>query len=277
MVFVGGFSLVDNQSKKTLSLQQKSAIADGIILGTLANMKDEISRESPEECAAYDSKKFRKSKTAIAENTISINILTNEQKLPARQRNFRETLADGDKNIGRAELSDALSSIRKRLGLERSEHRPSYPRGRPSSGPTPYDEKRGRSFYYDESQMMQIIDEVLSDEALFKKIDDAVTSSEVFFKYRPFSIEAGLHLVKKQQQAFRNTYKPFIKKNGLSEGDPKSTIKTEDITNEMIKRTAVGSARDTKLAENIKKGIYRSGGRIFFYYILRKHQQQATS
>jgi hypothetical protein len=72
-------------------------------------------------------------------------------------------------------------------------------------------------------------------------------------------------------------YKPFIKKFGLSEEDAKSTIKTEDITNEMIKKTVVGSVRETKLAENIRKAVYRSGGRICFDYILQKHQQQATS
>jgi hypothetical protein len=255
MVFVGGFGLIDNQSKITLSLGQKSAIADGIIWGTLTLMNSAISRESPDECAAYDSKRFKKSKTAIAENTISINILTNEQKLPARPRDFREILADEEKNIGNPELSDALSSICRRLGLERSEHKPSYPRGRPSSGSNPYDEKRRRSFYYGESQMMQVIDEVLSDEAFFKKIDNAITSSEIFSKYRPFSIEAGLNQLKKQQQAFHNTYRPFIKKYGISEGDPKFTIKTEDITNEMIKKTAVGSARYVKLAENVRKAI----------------------
>jgi hypothetical protein len=77
---------------------------------------------------------------------------------------------------------------------------------------------------------MQIIDEVLIDKELFKKIDDAVTSSEIYSKYRPFSIEAGLHQLK-QPQAFLNTYRPFIKKYGLREGDSKSTIETKDIAN----------------------------------------------
>ena len=268
--------LTDEESRITINREQKSAIADGIIWGTLTLMYRTIERESPRKCAARDSKPFKQSKTALTENAISINILTDSQKLPARPRDLKERLADEEKNIKNPELSDALSSICRQLGLERSEDKISYPKGRPSSNSNLNYERRGRRSSYDKSRMMQIIDEVLSDEELFKKIDDTVTNSEIYSKYRPYSIEAGL-LQLKQPQAFLNTYKPFIKKYGLREVDSKSAIETKDITNEVIKKTAIGSARDTKLAEDLKKGIYTLGGRIYFDYILRKHQQQATS
>jgi hypothetical protein len=117
----------------------------------------------------------------------------------------------------------------------------------------------------------------LSDEQLFKKIDNAVTTSDIYSKHKQFSIEACLHEMK-QPQAFLNTYKPFIKKYGLSEGDSiKSAIDTKGITNGIIKDTAIDIAHDVKSAENIRKVIYRLGGRIYFDYILRKHQQQANS
>jgi hypothetical protein len=45
----------------------------------------------------------------------------------------------------------------------------------------------------------------------------------------------------------------------------------------MIKKIAIGSARYTKLEEKIRKAIYTQGGRIYFDYILQKHQQQANS
>ncbi len=71
-------------------------------------MKQTIARESPKKCAIHDSKPFRQSKTVVTDNTFSINILTNNQKLPARPRDFRAVLADEEKNIGNPELSDIL-------------------------------------------------------------------------------------------------------------------------------------------------------------------------
>ena len=86
---MASFDLIDDDSNIDISRQQKSAIADGIIWGALTIMKRMIERESPKKHAAHDSKPFRQSKMAITNNTISINILTNDQKLPARPRDFR--------------------------------------------------------------------------------------------------------------------------------------------------------------------------------------------
>jgi hypothetical protein len=145
--------LTNEESGITISREQKSAIADGIIWGTLTLMNRTIERQSPRKCAIHDSKPFKQSKTILTENTISINILTNSQKLPARPRDFKATLADQEKNIKNPELSDALSSVCKRLGLERSEDKISYPRGRPISDSNLNSEKRGRRSSYDKSRI----------------------------------------------------------------------------------------------------------------------------
>ncbi len=117
---MASFDLTDEESKITVNAEQMSTITDGIIWGTLTIMKRTIARESPEECAVHDSKPFKQSKTAVTDNTISINILTNNRKLPTRPRDFRAVLANEEKNIGNPELSDVLSSISRRLILKRS-------------------------------------------------------------------------------------------------------------------------------------------------------------
>jgi hypothetical protein len=159
--------LTDKESRITINREQKSAIADGIIWGTLTLMETTTHRESPKKCAMRDSKPFKQSKTAITENTISINILTDNQKLPALPRDIRETLPDEERNIKNPVLSKVLSSICRRLGLEHDEHKISHPRGRPISDSALNYERRGRISNYDKTRMLQVIDEVLSDEEIF--------------------------------------------------------------------------------------------------------------
>ena len=81
-LLLASFHLNDDDSNISINEKQKSAIADGIIWGTLTIMKQTIERKSPKQRAVYDSKPFRQSKTAITNNTISINILTDDQKYP---------------------------------------------------------------------------------------------------------------------------------------------------------------------------------------------------
>ena len=90
----------NDDSNISISREHKSAIADGIIWGTLTIMKRTIERKVLSNVPVCDSKPFRQSKTAMTNNTISINILTDDQKLPARPRDFRSGLASEEKKIG---------------------------------------------------------------------------------------------------------------------------------------------------------------------------------
>ena len=154
-----------------------------------------------------------RNKTAVTANTISINVLTNDQELPARPRDFRSALANEEKNIGGSELSDVLRSLCRRLLVERSKKSFSNPRGRPISSSDPGNETRGRKSYYEIARVKQIIDQVLNDHEYFKKIDNAITSSDIYFKHRKYSIETALHQMKKDEKKFLKTYKPVLKNN----------------------------------------------------------------
>jgi hypothetical protein len=248
-----------------------SAITDGIIWGTLTIMKRTIERESPKKSAVNNSKPFRQSKTAITNNTISINILTNEQELPALPRNFRSKLANEEKNIGNSELSDVLALLRRRLILKHSEKSFSYPRGRPVSTSDPSNETRGRKSLYDTSRVKQIIDNVLDDHESFEKIDNAVTGSDICLKHRKYSIEAALYQMRGDEKKFVDSYKPVLKYN-LKKTEPGNTyIDGKDIKDQWIERTAARLALDTKPTEKEKRAIYTQGGVIYFDYILQKH------
>jgi hypothetical protein len=269
--------LIDNQSKIPINAEQKSAISAGIIWGTLTIMEQTITRESVKRCAIRDSKRSRQSETAMADNTISINILTNDQKLPARPRDFKARLANEERNIGNPELSDVLSSLCRRLIIKHSEKNFSNPRGRPFFDSNPIIETRGRKSYYDESNVKQIIDHVLSEQEYFKKVDDAITSSDIYFKHRKYSIEVSLHQMKRYGKKFLNTYRPVFKRYGLEAREPSSAqINKEDLTDELIEKIATGLARDTRSTEEEKRAIYTQGGVIYFDHIMQMHYSTTT-
>lgn len=265
----------DDGSNICTNREQKSAIADGIIWGTLTIMKRTMEREKPKQRAAHDSNRFGQSKMAITNNTISINILTNDQKLPARPRDFRSKLANEEKDIQNPELSDVLASVRRMLLIEESEKSLksfSNPRGRPGFSSDPTNETRGRKSYYDTSRVKQIIDQVLDDQESFKKIDNAVTRSDIYFEYRKYSIEAALYQMKRDENKFSNTYRPVLKYDlkQLSHGN--SYINKEDMTDSWIEKTAAGLAHDTKPTKEERRAIYTQGGVMYFDHIMQKYR-----
>jgi hypothetical protein len=262
--------LNDDESNVSISQELKLAIAEGIIWGTSTILKQTMEREKPKQRAAHDSNRFGQSKSAITDNTISINILTNDQKLPARPRDFRSGLANEEMNIGNSELSDVSASLCRRLILERSKKSSSNPRGRPVSSADPSNETRGRKSYYDTSRVKQIIDQVLNDQESFKIIDKAITGSDIYFKHRKYSIEVALHQLKSDKEKFLNTYRPILKKYGIKEMRLSDASIREDITDDLIERIATYLARDTKPTDEQRRGMYIHGGVIYFDHIMQK-------
>jgi hypothetical protein len=94
-------------------------------------------------------------------------------------RDFRSGLAGEEKKIKNPELSDVLASLCRRLILKHSEKSFSNPRGRPISSSDPSNETRGRKSYYEIARVKQIIDQILDDHESFKKIDNAITGSDI--------------------------------------------------------------------------------------------------
>ena len=268
---MASFHLNDDDSNISINAKQKSAVADGIIWGTLTIMKRTIERESPKQRAAHDSKPFRQSKMAMTNNTISINVLTSDQKLPARPRDFRSKLADKEMNIGNPELSDVLDSLCRRLILKRSKKNSSSPRGRPISQSDPSNETRGRKSFYDVSRVKQILDQVLNDHESFEKIDNAITSSDIYLQHRKYSIETSLHQRKTYEREFRNTYRPIFKKYFLETQLGNTHIDKEDTANDLTMKTVAPLARDPKSIKEVRRAIYTQGGVVYFDNIMQKH------
>ena len=108
-----------------------------------------------------------------------------------------------------SEMTDILSSS-PFIGNLLEGHNGKYPfsRGRPKSNLA--GEKRGRPKYYTESERQKIFDCIMKDSKIVKQIDDIVTNHEIFPKFINYSLEIMFKEIKKDEKAFRNSYKPMI-------------------------------------------------------------------
>jgi hypothetical protein len=202
-VFIGYLSSFEISSK------EKEMIAQGIIEHTLQFMIDCVNRETSTKRANRFTKSHHQSKTAIAQDTIQYNILTKKQEIPARPRDFRLKLANEEKKIGMSEMTDILSSS-PFIGNLLERHDGKYPlsRGRPKSNLA--GERRGRPNYYTESERQKIFDCIMKDSKIEKQIDDIVTNHEIFPQFINYYLEIMFKEIKKDEKAFRNSYKPII-------------------------------------------------------------------
>lgn len=171
----------------TISEEERAMLVQGIIDSTLRMMERIITTRSPKKSAMDSSKPYQQSKTAITNSTIFFNILTDAQQFPARPRDFRASLADGEKDIGMAELSDILSIMVRQHLLEPKRNNLSFPRGRPKSNTGIVDERRGRLSYYEQSKLKQMAYQILNDPESVGKIDKAILNSETFYRFLRYS------------------------------------------------------------------------------------------
>lgn len=250
-----------------LTEEEKAILIQGIINSTLKMMEKIITSKSPKKCARDSAKPYQQSKTAITKSTIFFNTLTNNQKLPARPRDFRTSLADEEKGIGMSELSDILSIMARQYLLEPKRSNLLFPRGRPKSDTGIADERRGRLSYYEQSRVKVTIDEVLQDVESVNKIDDAILNSEMFFRFLKYSFETYLYQMKENDNAFLNSMRAPIKKYGLKDKKELDSldILARDLTPETIKRLSKGYAINTmKKFQQDGKNILYTIGALFF-------------
>jgi len=198
-----------NLSSFEISDIEKEWIVKGLIEYTIKFMTDCVDKETSKKRAKRFTKPYHQSKTAIAKDTIQYNILTKKQQLPARPRDFRLKLADEEKQIGMAEMTDILSSS-PFLGNLLKGHNEKYPfsRGRPTSNLAK--ERRGKPRYYTESDIQKIFDSIIKDSKILRQIDDIVTNHEIFPKFLNYSFGVYFKEMKEDETAFRNSYKPII-------------------------------------------------------------------
>lgn len=237
------------EARITISEEEKAILVQGIVDSALILMQRIISRKSPKNCARDSSKPHKQSKTNITRDTIFFNILTNNQRLPARPRDFRINLAEEEKDLADWELSDILSSKVRQHFLERKREKLSFPKGRPVSDIKKSGIARGRrgaESYYTSSQIKQVVDEILKDSKSRESIDNAILKSEIFYRFLKYSFEVSLYQMKENEQAFLNTMKAPISQYGLPykklEELDRSDIFVKDLTPDEIKRQAKGLA-----------------------------------
>jgi len=111
-------------------------------------------------------------------------------------------------------------------------------------------ERRGALSYYTYPQIRKLIDEILSDSSSRELIDKAILNSELFYRFLKYSFEVHFYQMKEDEQAFRNTMSPAIRKYGLGykklEESDSSYILAKDLTPDKIDRLAKGYAIKTK-------------------------------
>lgn len=259
--------LSTNEAQTPHTEEEKAILIQGIINSTLKMMERIITSKSPKKCARDSAKPYQQSKTAITKSTIFLNTLTNNQKLPARPRDFRASLADEEKSIGMSELSDILSAMVRHYLLEPKRSNLLFPRGRPKSDTRIVDERRGRFSYYQQSNVKGIIDEVIKDSDSINKIDNAVLNSEIFYRFLKYSFETYLYQMKENEKAFLNSMRGTIIKYGLKDKKDldSSDILARDLTPETIKRLSKGYAINTmKKFQQDRKNILYTVGALFF-------------
>jgi len=254
------------EAEITITKEEKAILVQGIIDSTLKMMERIITSKTPKNRARDSFKPYQQSKTAITENTILFNILTNGQQFPARPRDFRASLADDEKNIGMAELSDVLSRMVRRYLLEPKRSNLSFPRGRPKSDTKIVNERRGRLSYYEQSKIKQITNEVLEDPESISKIDDAILKSGLFYRYLKYGFETYLYEIKENGKAFLNTMRAPIMKYGLKQKELDGLdIFARDLTPEKIKRLSKAYATNTmKTFQKDGKNILYTIAALFF-------------
>jgi hypothetical protein len=239
-----------------ISDKEKEMIAQGIIEHAIRFMIDCVNRETSTKRANKFNKPNHQSKTAIAQDTIEYNILTKKQELPARPRDFRLKLDKKEKQIGMSEMTDILSSS-PFLGNLLEGHDEKYPfrRGRPNSNLAK--ERRGKPKYYTESERQKIFDSIIKDTKIVKQIDDLVTNHEIFPKFIKYSLETMFKEIKKDEKAFRNSYKPIITNK------PLHLLDKSEIVNNPINHWIFPENLDKKKIKKLSK-----------YYGLKYNRQQ---
>lgn len=181
-------------------------------------------------------------------------------------------LPNEEKNIGRSELSDILSSpVLKNLMTRKSKKYP-FRRGKPNSNLA--EERRGSPSIYEQSDIQEIIDIILSDSVRLKKIDDIVTTHEIFPKFLNYSFERMFKQMKQNETSFRNSYKPIITnkklkdldKSNFSKKSKNEWILAKNLDNEKINNLSEKYTNKYKnnLSRQQLNGLYVSGLLNFF-------------
>ena len=183
------------------------------------------------------------------------NIITGDQHLPARRRDFKVNLPFGyqHRRGSDVQLSHALSRMVKfRLLKHETENLFPFSVGRNKLYLA--SERRGRrDSYYLKDRVKDIIEEVLNDESALRSITNSLISNELFHDFLNFEL-------KNQPDEFFSRYSPY----GLDKNNIKIITPDEEIEQE-AKRLASNYVEKLRNDNGVISGfLYTIAGLLFF-------------
>jgi hypothetical protein len=248
-LFVGYLEI---KNKVIITDEEKKTITEGVIDASLSLMKDITTNQTPKNLAREWLGTHTQSKTNIARDTALFNVLTGKQKLPSLPRQFRINLDDEEKNIRRWDLrKGVLTYLVDNHILANRGSILGTTRGRPVKSLET--ETRGRKdSYYDSSMIKEITDEILSDPEAIREIDEALLASPILYEFVKYAWETALYEAKANESAFRNSFKPAIRKYRIAyaDKDDRSYILIKNLSEDKLK--ALAGAHAVKMIQGFK-------------------------
>jgi hypothetical protein len=252
-----------------LTSEEKRLIVEGIIRTARKMMEKVTTEKSAKNRAKEWCKPHIQSKKSMTHDAILFNVLNQNQHLPARPRDFRLILSDGEKDIGQAELSDNLARLVNIYLLENKRGDFRFPRGKPKFNSHFARERRGRLSYYNQTALKVKIDEVLGDPESMKLINGALIASDELYKFLKYSFATSFYQMKENEEAFFNSFKYLgitreqIKLNNKTPGP---WIPISNLSIDKLERLAGAYAHQT-IKEDYKDGngiLYTIAALLYF-------------
>jgi hypothetical protein len=173
-----------------------------------------MSRQTPKKIADNFSSTQNQSKERRARNAVLFKLMTGNQNLPARPRDFRLNLPEDVRDVSRSQLSDVLSSPVRMNLADNSRNNFSFKRGRPlKDNQNLSDESRGRLSYFTESRFSQLIDKLIETD--IEEIKRELLKMDEYYPFLVYSCEVNQIQFMTDEEAFMKSQMPALMKYGI--------------------------------------------------------------
>lgn len=190
---------------------ERNILIHDIVDVTEKMMQSIITKKSPKNRAKSSCGEYKHSERHLTRDTILVNIMSRNQTLPARPRDFRLKLPMDQKKIEGHGLFDMLQFLVRICILKYKKEEFKFRRGRPRSGSQLSEEIRGRKdSFYQRTDIYQIIDNMLADSTTIEKIDKNL-DKEKLYNFLKYSFASHFYEMKFCPEKFLESLKPYEK------------------------------------------------------------------
>lgn len=173
-----------------------------------------LSRQGPKKIADSFCNTQNQSNERTARNAILFNLMTENQNLPARPRDFRLNLPQDVRDVSRSQLSDVLSSPVRMSLIDNKRDKFRFERGRPvQDNEGLSEERRGGPSYFTESKFNQLIDRLIETD--IEEIKRELLKMDEYYPFLVYSIEANQIQFVTNEEAFMKSQTPASMKYGI--------------------------------------------------------------